>query len=326
MSKINTYIGTYTDKESKGVYKVVFDTVKGTCEGPWLFYEARSPKAIDCRRGELAMVCEHGDHAGVTLLDVNQPVAFHLDTKMSEQIPACYITQDERHIYTANYHEGTLIVYSKEHGKLSIEQRIKLGENAKCHQVFLLDDYLFIVCLGTDRIRIYDPENHYSFVKDIILPKGTGPRQVVVDQQHAYMYILSELSNEVYVYTIGAHHTYRCQQICSLLPHGFKEPCASAAIHITPNGKFLYTSTRSANVITSFEILNGNLRQKEYISCGGEHPRDFMMDPTGRWLLVLNKDSNSLVVFKVDPDSGEVLEITDEKEIPSGVSLTMQLR
>lgn len=321
MSKVTIFAGTYTDGASRGVYRMILDTLKGTLEGPWLFYECNSPKALHFFHFELSIVCSQQDHAGVALLDTHQPIPYHLDTKMAESIPACAITQDDLFIYTANYHEGTVVVYRKDHGRLKIEERLKLGESAKCHQVFLLDGYLYVVCLGTDRIRIYDPENHFSFVKDIMLPKGSGPRQAVVDQQHRMMYILSELSNEVFVYSIGAHHTFRCQQITSVLPKGCKEDCASAAIRISPNGNYLYTSTRGANVITCFEIIHGNLKQKEIFQCGGEHPRDFMIDETGRWMLVINKDSDNIIVFKLNTDTGEAMEITDEKTVPSGVSI-----
>lgn len=324
MSKINTYIGTYTDKGSKGIYKVVLDTLHGTLEGPWLFYEIKSPKYIDCHHGYLASIIEKGDHAGVALVDINQPVPYHMDTKMSEDITSCFVCQDDTHVYTANYHEGTMLVYRKEHGKLSIEQRIQLGEKAKCHQVLLLNNLVYLVSLGLDRINIYDPENHYSFVDSILFPKGTGPRHAIADAKHQYLYVLSELSNEVFVYSISAHQALRCQQINSVIPQGIQEECASAAIRISPNGKYLYTSTRGADIITCFEIIDGYLRQKYFFQCGGKHPRDFIIDESGRWMLVANRFSNQIVLFKLDPDTGEIIELSDEKEIPDPVSIAFQ--
>lgn len=326
MSKLQTYIGTYTNKDSKGVYRMIFDTIKGTCDGPWLFYELQSPKALDCHKGELAIVCEQSEHAGVCMLDIHQPVPYHLDTKMGEEVASCFITQDESHVYTANYHEGTVIVYEKKMGKLRLDKRIKISDDAKCHQIFFYDEYMFVVCLGIDQIRIYDPSKRYAFVKEIPFPKGSGPRHVVMDASQNFLYVLTELSNELYVYKMGAHLTFRCQQINSVIPKGMQAESFSAAIRISPNGKFLYTSTRGINILTCFEIINGVLQLKDYYDCGGLHPRDFILEDSGRWLLVANKDSDNVIVFKLNPDDGTLLEETSEITIPSCVSLAFQKR
>lgn len=323
MSKEMIYVGTIAGQGSQGIYRFTLDTLKGTLDGPSLVYECPSSKALCYDQAHLAFACEQGKQAGVTLLEIEASEAIHLDTKLTENTPSCAIAQDEHFLYTANYHEGSVLIYRKAEDSLKLEKRLDLGEDAKCHQAYVLNHNLYVICLGTDRIRIYDIENHFSFVKDICLPKGCGPRQIAVDEQQKHMYIISELSNEVFVYAIGAHYAFRCEQICSVLPNGEKENCASAAIRLSPNGRYLYTSTRGADIITVFEVINGNLRQKEIIQCGGKHPRDFIIDETGRWLLVLNRDSNNIVVFKIDPDSGEALEITDEKEISQGVAITL---
>ena len=36
----------------------------------------------------------------------------------------------------------------------------------------------------------------------------------------------------------------------------------------------------------------------------GKTPRNFGIDPTGRWLLAANQNSDSVVVFGVDPKTG----------------------
>lgn len=326
MSKVNTFVGTYPTCDSKGIYKFIFDSVKGSLDGPYLFYETKDCKCIDYHQGTLISTCSQNEHAGLVMLDVHQPIAYHMDSKMSENLPSSFIYQEGDYVYTANYHEGTLLIYHKEHGKLRIEQRITLGEKAKCHQVFVMDEYLYLICLGMDCIKIYDIENHYSYVKDIILPKGSGPRHAIMDKAHRFLYVLSELSNEVYVYTIGPHHTFRCQQINSVVPSGTKEACYSAAIRISPNGKFLYTSTRGIDIITCFEIDQGFLRQREFVSSNGKHPRDFVIDESGRWMLIMNRDSQTLVVYKLNPDTGEIVELCDEKNVPGGVSIAIQHR
>jgi len=39
-------------------------------------------------------------------------------------------------------------------------------------------------------------------------------------------------------------------------------------------------------------------------SCGGKTPRNFVLDPTERWMLVANQDSNQISVFARNPETG----------------------
>jgi 6-phosphogluconolactonase len=45
---------------------------------------------------------------------------------------------------------------------------------------------------------------------------------------------------------------------------------------------------------------------------GIKTPRNFNVDPTGKWLLVANQGSNSIVVFAIDPKTG-ALKPTDQR-------------
>jgi 6-phosphogluconolactonase len=35
-------------------------------------------------------------------------------------------------------------------------------------------------------------------------------------------------------------------------------------------------------------------------------PRNFNLDPTGKWLIAAHQGSNSIALFKVDPDTGKL--------------------
>lgn len=44
-----------------------------------------------------------------------------------------------------------------------------------------------------------------------------------------------------------------------------------------------------------------------YKSTEGKTPRDFNIDPTGKWLIVANQDSNTLVVFEINHETGDFI-------------------
>lgn len=51
---------------------------------------------------------------------------------------------------------------------------------------------------------------------------------------------------------------------------------------------------------------NGQLTPIDYFPSGGKTPRHFTLDPSGKWLLAENQDSDNVVVFKVDEETGRL--------------------
>ena len=57
------------------------------------------------------------------------------------------------------------------------------------------------------------------------------------------------------------------------------------------------------------------------VSTEGDWPRNFSLDPTGRWLLVANQRSDSIVVFGRDQESGRLTPTQQRIALPSPVCL-----
>ncbi len=325
MSKAEIWIAANPASKTQGIYRLWLDRVKGKLEGPWLYYECAGIETLDAYRYELAVGWDgrmQDGVSGVTLLDTHQPTPFVVASRKQENHAPCSLAQDRNFIYTVNGDTGRLIVYRKAHGELIIEHQVKLGADAKCRQVFLLDDYLYVVCAGWDRIRILNPHNEYSLVRDLSLPKGSMPCLVRVDAAHQYLYVLCEAVNEVYVYQKRAHLDFHCHQIVACVPKGGRNTCMSRVMRISPDGNFLYTAAAGMNIITCFAIINGNLSQQEMIESGGVCPCDLWMDESQRWMLVLNRDSDKITLFQCEPQSGKAIAVCDEVTLPHGISMT----
>jgi 6-phosphogluconolactonase len=54
---------------------------------------------------------------------------------------------------------------------------------------------------------------------------------------------------------------------------------------------------------------------------GGEWPRNFAIDPSGRFLLVANQNTDNVVVFSIDPETGMLEPADRDLEIPAPVCL-----
>ena len=95
-------------------------------------------------------------------------------------------------------------------------------------------------------------------------------------------------------------------QRISSMPVGDTSDAGSADIHVSPDGKFLYASNRAeANTIAVFSInqKNGKLSLIGHQTLG-KTPRNFNFDPSGNFLLVANQNSDTIVVFKINKDTG----------------------
>ena len=61
----------------------------------------------------------------------------------------------------------------------------------------------------------------------------------------------------------------------------------------------------------------GRLTLLQHISTQGKTPRNCEFDPTGKWLLVTNHDSNNAVVFSIDPNTGRLTQAGQPVPVPS---------
>ncbi|NJK85712.1 MAG: lactonase family protein [Bacteroidales bacterium] len=69
-----------------------------------------------------------------------------------------------------------------------------------------------------------------------------------------------------------------------------------------PDGKFVYASNRGSNndiAIYSVNQTSGTLTLIGHQSTKGKGPRDFTIDPSGKFLLVAHQNSNTVVVFTI---------------------------
>jgi 6-phosphogluconolactonase len=91
-----------------------------------------------------------------------------------------------------------------------------------------------------------------------------------------------------------------------LLPAGYSGITRACDTVITRDGKSVYFANRDHDFLYSFHAnpITGSLTPIARSNCGGKIPRNFTLDPTERWMLVANQDSNLLSVFARNPETG----------------------
>lgn len=317
MKKITGYIGTYASKNSQGIYQFSFDIERRVFDETTLFYPIRDAKYISLDNHTMVAPCME-DNAGICLIDETYKVP--ASKLFMEDTTACYVIQSENFIYTANYHEGTVMVYKLVNQHLQFHHKITIAPKAGCHQVILYGKYILVPCLLLDKIAVFDTSANYAHVKDIGFDRGTGPRHGIFNKQHSAFYVVSELSNEVFIYDVDKLNFTLTKKITLPIPAGDK--AASAAIRLSEDEKFIYVSVRDANLLCVINTQNVELIQS--VDCGGDHPRDMAISPGGLYVFVVNRFSNNLVVFKRDKETGKIQEKIAETQVFEGVSIVFQ--
>lgn len=309
--KKTIYTGTYTGTGSEGIYKFSFS--RGKLSEPELFCAIKNPKFISLKDGVIASLGDFVGGAGAALIDAKGNIT---DTKKYETRTSCYILQTEDRVYTANYHEGTFSVLAKENGKLKLIRTVLLMDGAGCHQVLLWKDLILVPTLFMDRIVIFDKNLNQK--DSIRFHQGTGPRHGVFSKDGEYLYLVSELSNELFVIHCG---DWKIEACISVLENDEKHVRGSAAIRLNEADDRLYVSTRGKDVLSVIELRNHIPTLLQVTSCGGRQPRDFIL--LDGYLICANRYSHDVTSFQLKPD-GTIGKKTSQITIAEPVSLVTE--
>ncbi|GAB3573629.1 lactonase family protein [Spirosoma luteolum] len=227
-------------------------------------------------------------------------------------------------VFTTTYTGGTVAVFPLQpDGQLSpASQQLQLAgtgphptrqDRSHAHCVVASGESVFVTDLGADRIMNY----RFHATSATLVPNpgqaafsgvaGAGPRHLVVHPNGRRAFLLNELSGTLVSLRISRHGVLSAVQTVSTLPVSFTQPNTAAAVRLHPNGQFVYVSNRGFDGITAFRIrAGGTLKQVDQQQQGIHMPRDFAIDPSGRFMLVGNMQTDELVVYAVNPRTGRL--------------------
>ena len=306
------YAGTYTGTGSQGIYSFSFKD--GILSEPSVLCEIKNPKYINLTDGIIAAAADFAKGSGIALISREGEI---LDTISYEQRTSCYIGRNGNRLYTTNYHDGTVTAADiTPSGKLKLVSTEIVRDGAGCHQVLFHEDKVLVPCLFLDRVVIFDHD--LKRLGSIHFNAGTGPRHGIFTRDGKYLYLASELSNELFVISTSDWQVLRS---ISVLPGGEKNRRDTAAIRMSDDEKYVYVSTRTMDIITVIEMNDHVPSVKQITSCGGRHPRDFML--LDGYLLSANRFTNDVVSFRLNED-GTIGEKVSSVSVPEPVSLVAE--
>lgn len=328
------YVGTYTDEHrAEGIHRARFDTRSGALSilqsvaaGPNPSFLALRPDGQtlyavnEVADGSVRAFRIAGDTGALTSLG---------ETRASAGRGPCYVSLDRNgHVaLVANYESGTVAALPiRPDGSLdrttSVDQHRgtgpdterQEGPHAHCIRCDPSNKFALSADLGMDRVLVYRFDAVAGTLQrvesaDAVLRPGAGPRHLTFHPRLPLLFVANELDSTVTGCRFDSNSgTVTPAQTLSTLPAGWSGANFPADIHVAPLGNALYVSNRGHNSIAVFSVAEhtGTLALVQTISTEGDWPRNFALDPTGRWLLAANQRSDSIVVLARDSSSGRL--------------------
>jgi 6-phosphogluconolactonase len=332
-------IGSYSARDAPGIHRYQWDA-ENSCFislGNIAGIENPSYLDIDNSAGRIHAVTEKKEGALAELHIYEVQAAGDQAARLSclpfSGAGSCYISTSasKKHAFITNYQDGTLTVIElpqkDKHGK--VLQHLEFSGNGPneerqdqphLHAALLSKDERYLYCsdLGSDRFYrfVYHPDADSPLEPVeppyVALPPGTGPRHFTFSPDGRWLYLITELSAEIFVFDAEAFHG-GWQQRVSLLQDGYQGKIEAADIQIHPNGRFLYASNRGdANEVIVFTIdqSNGEMEFIQRIGAAGLSPRSILICENENLLLAANEQSDNVSIFSLNENG--MLEYTKE--------------
>jgi 6-phosphogluconolactonase len=347
------FVGTYTGKESKGIYAFRVDAASATITPLGVAAETNNPSflAIDPTQRFLYAVNEVPNYKGassgaVSAFAINRHTArlSLLNEVASHGADPCYIAFDKsgKYALVANYTGGSIAVFPVQpdghigeasafvqHAGSSINKERQQGPHAHWIETTPDNRFAIAVDLGLDELLVNRfnattgslTANNPPYVK---VDAGAGPRHLAFHPDGKFVYAVDELNSTIIAFSYDPDRgTLRKLTTVSTRPKDFTGNNYPADLQVHPNGMFLFASNRGHDSIAVFSIDSnaGTLTLVDYFPTQGKMPRSFAIDPTGKLLFVANQATNNILVFRIDLTTGRLTPKDQTLTVPAPVCL-----
>jgi 6-phosphogluconolactonase len=334
---IDVWIGTGAGPVSKGIYYTQFNTKTGKLQPTSVAAEAEGPGflAMHPKKSVLYAVCSFAKQPVVAAYQIlkkgNGSSLTLLNAIEIGDGGAAHVSVDPtgHTLLTAQYGSGSVAVFALNDDG-SIRERTQLVKHQGPSQVVpsrqdaphahwtgMSPDnrFAFVPDLGLDKVVIYRLDAANSKIEPHgfgVVPPGAGPRHMKFDKTGKFALVLNEISLSISVFEYDAKEGVMkvIETVPTVSPAELaKEQTSSASeIRIHPSNKFVYSANRGHDTISVFRFdeNKGKLTLVERENARCATPRNFNLDPSGRWLLCGGQDSHTLGVFAVNQETGEL--------------------
>lgn len=350
-------VGTYTHTlphvvgKGAGIHILGYDSTTGAIYPGTTFKDIRNPTWLTANRtGDRLYAIEEMPADGGAAVD-----CFALDRTAGQITPLrslhsggswpCHASLDaeESRLFISNYMSGSLAVFRLDAEGIPLPNPLLIqhegkGPNAErqegphVHQCIPTPDgkHVLVCEAGADRIFRYPlTGTTLASVPDLAIASDPGgfPRHLAFLPDGSGFLVINELSAVIDAYAYENDAVRRLGAIRGL-PAEWRDAPSGAAIRVHPSGRFAYVSNRGHDSIFGIDLRNGlaKLKPLGWWSTAGHAPRDIAIDGAGRFLLAANQNTDTIVTFQIDGETGTLKRMPDVIEIGTPVCLLFVTR
>lgn len=316
---IPLFVGGYTNGESEGIYQFQFNTETGELSEKKLLGKTSNPSylVLSPKKDFLYAVAEGGPKFGkVVGFKIKEDGTLEKTSEASSNGKSpCHLGINKKgtKLVVSNYGGGNFSIFDidnggkiKEANQIETLYRGKL--KAHTHSAQFHKNELFVADLGINTFEHYifnKDKNRFKRHNTTSMLEKYGPRHFVLTKNKKFAYIINEYGGTVTTLKRVKDKFVRINDVATI-KEGYEGKISCADIHLSKDEKFLYGTTRGENTIAVFkrDKKSGTIEQIQNISTHGNWPRNFTIDPTGKFVLIANKISSNICVFSIDKKTG----------------------
>lgn len=229
-----------------------------------------------------------------------------------------------RWLFAASYggHRASVSPLAADGKPAAAVQVVPNGKNAHSAIADAANRHVYVTSLGTDQVFQwrFDATTGQLTPNDppaLAARAGSGPRHLVFHPNGRHAYLLGELDATVELLAVdAARGQLGRKQHWPTLPAGSTVQPWAADLHLTPDGRFLYTSERNSSTLAIWRVdaSTGALSLVGH-QATEQQPRGFQIDASGRWLIAAGQVSNAVTLYRIDRESGR---LTPTQRLPVG--------
>ncbi|WP_354003041.1 lactonase family protein [Microbacterium elymi] len=174
--------------------------------------------------------------------------------------------------------------------------------------------------MGLDLVRFWRPAaTGLRPAGAVVLPRGRGPRHMRWHPS-GHLYVITELSREVFVLAPDASATWRVVGGTPLAP-GLLDDDTAAELAASRDGEFLYAGIRGSNTIATLRVRGdgSELQSIALVDSGVDWPRHHVV--LRDTLLAAGQRSNEIASLTLDAHSGVPGRVRYRTAVPSPTCL-----
>jgi len=337
-SVIRGYIGTYTKGDSEGVYSFALDTQKEELLPVSVVAKLDNPTYVTISKDRQNLYAVAPGGLASYKIDADSGELSPINSNKEREGSPCHVSVNESNQFavSGSYNDGTAILYKVNPESGAIEKLLSVAQQegggpherqdaSHMHYSGFTPDegYIVGVDLGTDEIVTYEYlEGELRDIHRLEAPAGSGPRHISFHPNGKIAYVMTELSNEVLVLSYDqSNGSFSTIQTVKAIPSDFTENSQGSAIHTSSDGRFVYAGNRGHDSIAVYQIDQETFQIElvEYAPTGGHWPRDFIFDPSEKFIVTTNQESSNAVLYKRNPETGKLTETGSQIQVPDPV-------